>query len=269
MISIKNLPPCEELEIPEGYQRIYLTLEMRGLRRHPLAPANYKFKPTLSHRYKGDVGYKSVTDLPRSGSRWDYRGLPWSHSLHAHLTYKPIGFPLPQCLMEVYQLVGRHEVPSSRTTLKHSIDLPAYLYKPIVKTLLKYPPTQNPYDRDWGAILSYDVPEDATPPSEEIPDFESVNFKAISRVYKNIDPIHLHMFDPPRYKTEEREIGEGPEIRSFLNYPVASYVFTVRPLERTFGHLTNPFRLILSYANNIRAYFYLRWTLRARRKDKI
>jgi len=116
-------------------------------------------------------------------------------------------------------------------------------------------------------LLSYDVPMEATPPSQKVPNFEAGNFTPISRDYRNNEPVHLHIFDPPRHPIPpvERKIGEGPESRAFLDYPMASFAYSVTLMGLIYGYVTFPFKSLWTYIR----MKYAMWSLmRAARSNR-
>ena len=254
--KIQSLSPFTELDLKPDKQRIYITLDIGGLRRDPRARPDFVFKPFLTAESDADVGVRQLSKLPRSWPEYESKIGFWLQKTF-----------LPTLVVQqsIYQPVDRFEKPLSKTFRRHELYIPSFVYRAILKSVLKHPPTQDPYEQDWGAILSYDIDLDAAPPSEIIPNYEAGNFESIIKDYKVLEPIQLHVFDPPRAEKapEERQFREGPSRRNFLEYPVASYTFQMTLSGRYYGKLVYPFKRVWSAIN----LFYGHWRLvRATRK---
>ena len=233
MIKMKRLKKEKistghELKIAVGKQRIYVTLELSSLTKSPKAHPNFSHTPFYTINSKAITGLKSIDMITRRGiALHPNQGFIFIRHNNPHFWhFKVKKFICVQT--EIYQGISRHEEWHAITSLSHSLNLPAFADKFILKTLLNYQPDLRAHRGDQKAILSYDIDTASTPSPQNIPNYKEGNFKKISKIYKDVQPLHLHLFDPPKLPVppEERNMKNHPGFRWYLDYPLQSYVIT-------------------------------------------
>lgn len=220
--GFQALEAGNEIELGLGFQRIFLFVDFHYLDKIYAAPPKSDLEPFLSFEPYGIVGFSSLSDFPRVIEKdRNFREIPvrlGGPSYHQRI------------LMQVYQPVGRpdglNDVPMSQSETRHKIDLQAPGHKLLIEALLDYFPQFQCQKGDRAAIVSYDVPLDATPERADIPFHDCKTFHTRSVVYENFQPVHFHIFDPPWQDVNRIERPIFDRIFKkwwFIDYPVKSY----------------------------------------------
>ena len=223
MLKFQKLIPGDELAIAPNYQRIYVFLEFDYLKKSPRAAPDFQFEPFLSIELRAIAGLTSLDMITRTWTNHH----PCHRSIQIHLNHEPSSDIRVRA--RVYQGISRYEERFEFTSLAHHLNLPDFATKPIIDILLEHQPNFKAYECDQGAILSYDIPIASTPKSSKIPEYETKTFNPITKNYTDVQPLHLHLFDPPRHDIppEKRTLQNSLNLtRWFLDYPVLSYALT-------------------------------------------